>query len=79
MKIKSRKIFAILLITAMVLAMLPVTVFADIGGADFSATRSTLSVNKTSLAVGEDATFTISLRKADGAEKGDCPSCKIYQ
>ncbi len=69
MSIKSRRLFAILVITAMVLAMLPVTAWASGSGKDYSAAASYVVVDKTSVkADGADkATITLIPREGNGA------------
>jgi hypothetical protein len=61
LKIKSRKIFAILAITMMLLTLLPATALA------YSATASLVETDKASTPAGTDILFTIYFRNAAGA------------
>jgi hypothetical protein len=63
LSIKSRKLFAILVMTAMILTMLPLTAFA---ADDYSYSASFVDVNKTSVRTDSDGsknyvTFTVVL------------------
>lgn len=69
MSLKSRRLFAILVIAAMVLMMLPATALADnITGANFSATLSKLSADKEEVEAGTPVKLTIELKTSGGTD-----------
>ena len=63
MSIKSRKLFAILVITLMILTMLPLTAFA--ADTSWSATNSFVTVDKTSAIVNSPIVFTLNVLDAN--------------
>lgn len=73
LSIKSRRLFAILVITAMVLAMLPMTAFAQEAEVVLGATD--VEVDETDLAVGEKAKVTMTFYDLNGKplENGTTP------
>ncbi|NMB42082.1 MAG: hypothetical protein GX996_09130, partial [Firmicutes bacterium] len=72
MSIKSRKLFAILVITAMMLALVPASVFAGGNGEPEVVLGATdVEVDETELTVGDEAKITMTFYASDGAPVND--------